>query len=101
MEYTGKLYGRIGRKYFETGKTSEDYDKLLEENKKLKQQINLSLSGVRIPLPDDALHFAEWMDIVCYRDGKFKWRYKADNFTKKYTTTEMFTEWLKLTNNED
>ncbi len=30
MEYHGKLYGKIGDKYFETGKTSEDYDKLEE-----------------------------------------------------------------------
>jgi len=29
MEYNGKLYGKIGNKYFDTDKTSEDYDNLL------------------------------------------------------------------------
>jgi hypothetical protein len=28
MKYKGKLYGKIGNKYFDTGKTSEDYDAL-------------------------------------------------------------------------
>jgi len=34
MEYHGKLYGKIGNKYFDTGKTSKDFDdmcKLLKE----------------------------------------------------------------------
>ena len=26
MEYTGKLYGKIGNKYFDTGRTSEEFD---------------------------------------------------------------------------
>lgn len=29
MIYEGNLYGRIGRKYFDTGKTSEDWDRLV------------------------------------------------------------------------
>ena len=33
MEYTGKLYGKIGNKYFDTGVTTEDYDKLVGKNK--------------------------------------------------------------------
>lgn len=28
MEYRGKLYGKIGNKYFDTGKTTDDYDEL-------------------------------------------------------------------------
>lgn len=28
MEYKGKLYGKIGRKYFDTGKTAADWDEL-------------------------------------------------------------------------
>ena len=27
MEYHGKLYGKIGNKYFDTGKSSADFDK--------------------------------------------------------------------------
>lgn len=36
MEYTGRLYGKFQGTYFETGKTSKDYDNLitlLEETK--------------------------------------------------------------------
>ena len=39
MEYTGKLYGKIRNKYFDTGFTSEDYDKLQKENSELQKQI--------------------------------------------------------------
>jgi len=28
MEYKGKLYGKIGKKYFDTGKTTDDWDRL-------------------------------------------------------------------------
>ncbi len=28
MKYIGKLYGKLGGKYFPTGKTSEDWDEL-------------------------------------------------------------------------
>jgi len=30
MNYTGKLYGKIGNKYFDTSKTSNDFDELVE-----------------------------------------------------------------------
>ena len=69
------------------------------ENDKVAQEL-LDLFSVRLSLPDDAIHFAEWMDIVCIRNGRFDWKYNADSYTKKHTTKEMFTEWLKLTSNE-
>ncbi len=28
MKYEGKLYGKVGRKHFDTGKTSHDWDEL-------------------------------------------------------------------------
>jgi hypothetical protein len=28
MEYHGKLYGKIGNKYFDTGETTEDWDRI-------------------------------------------------------------------------
>lgn len=31
MKYEGKLYGKIGNKYFDTGYTTEDWDKLSEK----------------------------------------------------------------------
>jgi len=30
MEYHGKLYGKIGNKYFDTDKTSQDFDDMTE-----------------------------------------------------------------------
>lgn len=36
MEYTGKLYGCISGIYFDTGKTSKDYDKLEKRVKELE-----------------------------------------------------------------
>jgi hypothetical protein len=40
MEYHGKLYGKIGNKYFDTGKTSKDFDEMFEMLKDV-------LSGIR------------------------------------------------------
>ncbi len=40
MEYKGKLYGKIGNKYFDTSKTSDDWDILEIENKQLQQQLS-------------------------------------------------------------
>jgi len=40
MEYVGKLYGRLGPdNYFETGKTSEDWDNLERERDELKAEV--------------------------------------------------------------
>lgn len=93
---------------FETFKMSDEeknvyahtnsYKPFVERIKQVKN--NVALGDVRLPLSDDAIHFAEWMDVVCIRDGRFDWKYIADNHTKKHTTKEMFTEWLKLTSNE-
>lgn len=60
----------------------------------LERQLNIPF--VNIELPDDAIHFAEWLDIVGIRDGRFEWKYKADNYKQKYTTKEMFVEWKRI-----
>lgn len=39
MQYHGKIYGKLGRKYFDTGKTSEDWDKLLEQRNELLELV--------------------------------------------------------------
>lgn len=28
MKYSGKLYGKLGRKHFDTGRTTEDWDRM-------------------------------------------------------------------------
>ncbi len=40
MEYRGKLYGKIGGQYFDTGTHSDDYDKLLEQSNKMNTFIS-------------------------------------------------------------
>jgi hypothetical protein len=40
MEYKGKLYGRVGGRYFDTGCTSDDFDNLKKENERLKIKVN-------------------------------------------------------------
>ncbi len=39
MEYKGKLYGKLGNIYFDTGKTSEDYDELLQALKECSDEL--------------------------------------------------------------
>ena len=41
MDYKGKLYGKMGHTYFDTGKTSDDYDELLEALKRVRLQIGM------------------------------------------------------------
>jgi pimeloyl-CoA synthetase len=52
MEYIGKLYGKIGNKYFDTSHTSEDWDELNKKIEELKEEIkqgkNLLLDSVSI-----------------------------------------------------
>ena len=39
MDYKGKLYGKFRNKYFDTGKTSKDYDLLEKQNKKMLEKL--------------------------------------------------------------
>lgn len=36
MRYIGRLYGKLANKYFDTGKTSDDYDELEKQVERLK-----------------------------------------------------------------
>jgi len=36
LDYTGKIYGKVSGKYFDTGYTTKDFDKMQSEIKKLK-----------------------------------------------------------------
>lgn len=57
---------------------------------------NESIGNVMI----SSVHFAEWMDIVCIRDGRYDWKYKEDNYAKKYSTKEMYAVWKTLVKDE-
>ena len=87
--------------YFEgmNNTKSVEFDKMCNEHKDRLVKL-FSIPDVRSSLPDDALHFAEWMDIVCIRNGRFEWKYNKDNYTNIHTTKEMYKEWLILTGND-
>lgn len=40
MRYVGKLYGKIGRKYFQLDMTSDDVEKIIAERDALRQQVD-------------------------------------------------------------
>ena len=53
MEYHGKLYGKIGNKYFDTGVTSKDFDKINREHKEMLemlQKLIVTFSGEDLEL---------------------------------------------------
>src|SRR5690606_9442973 len=54
MNYKGKLYGKIAGKYFDTGTTSEDYDRLTdwkESMMKVHSELDLQGIGTALGLP--------------------------------------------------
>jgi hypothetical protein len=46
MNYNGKIYGKIGRKYFDTGRTSIEFDAMEKELADLKVFKEFVLNGV-------------------------------------------------------
>ena len=42
MQYQGRLYGKIGREYFDTGKTSEDWDALEKQARGWRERCRLA-----------------------------------------------------------
>ena len=50
MEYNGKLYGKFRNKYFDTGKTSKDYDLLEKQNKKMLEMLEIILQSENTPI---------------------------------------------------
>ena len=44
-------------------------------------------------LIEDSLHFSEWTNLVCVRNGRHEWTYKGDKHSKKHSTSEMFEIW--------
>lgn len=38
MEYKGRIFGKVGNNYFDTGKTADDWDNLEARNKDLESE---------------------------------------------------------------
>ena len=73
--------------YEELDRMVDDIDKLVNENNVIPP-VMLSLS------------FAECVDINCMRCNVCQWTYKGDNYTRIYSTKEMFTEHQRIVNSE-
>lgn len=41
MEYKGKLYGKLGGIFFDTGKTADDFDNMEAKIKELEREISI------------------------------------------------------------
>ena len=48
MEFHGKLYGKISDIYFDTGKTTDDYDKLVELLKEAANLVGNPCTGISV-----------------------------------------------------
>lgn len=65
MEYHGKLYGKLGSLCFDTGKTSKDFDEIVEMLKKAKSTIGrLRLSMSVHPDCEENSEFADYVDLA-------------------------------------
>lgn len=46
-----------------------------------------------------AIEFAEWIDINGVRSDEHVWRYRFDNYVKKFTSSEMFEKFVEQRDN--
>ena len=44
-------------------------------------------------LESDILDFAEWMNIEAIRTDEHEWKYRGDNYKKRYSTEALFVIW--------
>ncbi|WP_298838805.1 hypothetical protein [uncultured Clostridium sp.] len=58
MKYVGKLYGKLGNKYFDTSHTSDDYDLLTESLKESTELASkLQLENINLMAENASLQF--------------------------------------------
>ncbi len=65
MEYHGKLYGKIGNKYFDTSYTSDDYDLLdnnLKESTELCSRLQLESVNKDVELSGLKQAMSNWIN---------------------------------------
>ncbi len=63
MKYIGKLYGKLGGKTFDTGYTSEDYDKLIQSLKESTDQCSRQQLTI-LELENDKLDLMEEIQML-------------------------------------
>jgi hypothetical protein len=60
MEFKGKLYGKLGNKYFDTGKTAQDFDDVVEALQDLTHLHGCEQEGLSSGQPTAS----EWYEAV-------------------------------------
>jgi hypothetical protein len=99
MKYEGKLYGKGAGKYFDTGYTAKDWDKLELDIDLLKKEITLLKEGHteivnNSDTSKDALHIKHVSDLLLFR----KWQKENWDFIYLYSNEFMISEYLKSNN---
>lgn len=89
MEYQGKLFGKIGDTYFYTGKTSEDWDKMVIDEKSIKE---LKSFGIRFS--DVLKRILKFQSEFILNDGKDSREratavVDAENLLKEYSLSNL------------
>ena len=97
MQYTGKIYGMAGGRYFDTGKTTEDWDRIEIENIDLKKKLGGGNTIIETPeflrLRDEHKEMIQLLkDItgefqpmkILNQENKKKAIEKADQFLKRH-----------------
>jgi len=64
MNYKGKLYGKIAGKYFDTGVTSEDYDRLIEQNAEIVSVLKRIVDFKKYQRDEDFISIKELEELL-------------------------------------
>jgi hypothetical protein len=99
MEYHGKLYGNIAGKYFDTGKTTADYDKLeaaVTHLTKIQRWIPIAEEKPTIRSPEN--NYLSVPVLCRFENGKFEvlqYDFELGRFTDGHVTftKSSFIEW--------
>ena len=90
------LYDKLKKYFDETSK-----EQVLKDWEEIEIYDNVNSPTVeqflsQIDVTQEMLDFTEWIDINGIRDGQHEWKYKADNYKKRFSTQEMFDEWQRI-----
>lgn len=100
MEYKGQLYGKLGKTYFPMEATSDDFDRNIEENailtnelqkyKTLFYQETTRADLLQEQKESDSVEFAEWMSLNAQprTTSKSQWRNNKTGVVE--TTQELY-----------
>jgi hypothetical protein len=95
MRYIGKLYGKLANKYFDTGKTSDDYDELEKQVERLKGIV----SGKTFHDETEVLKL-QVKDLEAHNEEiRNDYKIAIKILRLKYSDDEISTMWAEINNN--